>query len=55
MGPESASPYDVTGPAVAPAGATVTAGLTKPKRLASAASAFTGTFVILAVLTPLLF
>lgn len=47
--------YDVTGPTAAPAGAIVATGLSRPKRLAAAASAFTGTFVILAALTPLLF
>ncbi|MFC7261549.1 hypothetical protein [Streptomyces lutosisoli] len=46
--------YDVTGPAVAAAGTASTGGLSKPKRLASAASAFTSTFVVLALLTPLL-
>ncbi|MFF7764234.1 hypothetical protein [Streptomyces griseorubiginosus] len=46
--------YDVTGPTVAPAGGTPAPGLTRPKRLASAATAFTSTFVVLALILPLL-
>jgi hypothetical protein len=46
--------YDVTGPTVAPAGGTPAPGISKPKRLASAATAFTGTFVVLALILPLL-
>ncbi|MGW0647332.1 hypothetical protein ACWD4T_00765 [Streptomyces umbrinus] len=47
--------YDLTGSTVAPPGTTLANGLTRPKRLASAASAFTGTFMILALIMPLLF
>ncbi|MGW2691995.1 hypothetical protein ACWC3Y_09015 [Streptomyces sp. NPDC001296] len=46
--------YDVTGPTVAPAGGTTAPGLSKPKRLASAATAFTSTFIVLALILPLL-
>ncbi|MEU0390025.1 hypothetical protein [Streptomyces chartreusis] len=46
--------YDLTGPTVAPAGGTPVPGLSRAKRLASAASAFTGTFVVLALILPLL-
>lgn len=46
--------YDLTGPRVAPPGGTPTLGSSKAKRLASAASTFTGTFVILALILPLL-
>jgi hypothetical protein len=46
--------YDLTGPAVAPAGATPSPGLTRPRRLAAATSAFTGVFALLALILPLL-
>ncbi|MFJ2240931.1 hypothetical protein [Streptomyces sp. NPDC087859] len=46
--------YDVTGPRVSPAGGAPTPGSSKAKRLASAAGAFSGTFLILALVLPLL-
>ncbi|MFI6658116.1 hypothetical protein ACIBL8_21635 [Streptomyces sp. NPDC050523] len=46
--------YDVTRPTVAPAGGAPAPGLSKPKRLASAATAFTSTFVVLALILPLI-
>ncbi|WP_331736823.1 hypothetical protein OG426_55450 (plasmid) [Streptomyces canus] len=46
--------YDVTGPTVAPAGGTPIPGLSRPKRFASAATAFTSTFVVLALILPLI-
>ncbi|MEV0936381.1 hypothetical protein ACIBMX_47035 [Streptomyces phaeochromogenes] len=46
--------YDVTGPNLAPAAGTPATGLSTPKRLASAATAFTSTFVVLALISPLL-
>ncbi|WP_030682846.1 hypothetical protein [Streptomyces sp. NRRL B-1347] len=46
--------YDVTGPAPAPAAGPPAAALSRPKRLASAATAFTSTFIVLALVLPLL-
>ncbi|WP_329144863.1 hypothetical protein OIU91_09885 [Streptomyces sp. NBC_01456] len=46
--------YDLTGPAAAPAGTTPLPGLARPRRLAAAASAFTGAFATLALILPLL-
>ncbi|MEV7416542.1 hypothetical protein [Streptomyces sp. NPDC089919] len=46
--------YDVTGPSIPATGGTPAPGLSRPKRFASAAATFTGTFVILALILPLL-
>lgn len=46
--------YDVTGPTPAPAGGVPAPGLSQPKRKAFAAAAVTGTYVIIAVVLPLL-
>ncbi|WP_326722028.1 hypothetical protein OHT59_24005 [Streptomyces sp. NBC_00243] len=46
--------YDVTGPMPAPAGGAPIMGLSKPKRRAFAAAAATGTYLIIAVVQPLL-
>jgi hypothetical protein len=46
--------YDVTGPTLAPVSGAPAPGLSQPKRLASAATAFTSTFIVLALVLPLL-
>ncbi|MFD8668987.1 hypothetical protein ACFXAY_35060 [Streptomyces microflavus] len=46
--------YDVTGPTVAPAGGAPTTGLSRPKRLAAAATTFTSTFIVHALVLALL-
>lgn len=46
--------YDVTGPAPAPAGSVPPPGLSQPKRKAFAAAAVTGTYVVIALVQPLL-
>ncbi|MCX5559521.1 hypothetical protein [Streptomyces sp. NBC_00038] len=46
--------YDVTGPRLAPTPQALGQGLSRPKRLASAATAFTSTFIVLALVLPLL-
>lgn len=46
--------YDLTGPKMAPAGGLADPGLSKSKRWASAATAFTSIFIVLALILPLL-